>query len=154
MIQRIQSIYFFVAALFSAGGFMFPVFIVTGIKPGTDPVIAGKEAMPYSLTNIDVLGLPAIIVAVLAIVAPLVAIFLYKNRPLQMRIGRICVLVTTAALALLVMRFGEAGKMPGAESVSPSIGMFLPVVSIVLLLLAVRAVKKDEALVRSADRIR
>ena len=46
-------------------------------------------------------------------------------------------------------------NLSGETSVSEKgIGMFLPVVSIILLALANKAIKKDEDLVKSADRIR
>ena len=42
----------------------------------------------------------------------------------------------------------------GAKSPEKGIGMFLPLVSIVFLVLANKAIKKDEDLVKSVDRLR
>ena len=46
-------------------------------------------------------------------------------------------------------------NLPGAfENAEKGIGLILPVISIVLLVLANKAIKKDEALVKSVDRLR
>jgi len=45
---------------------------------------------------------------------------------------------------------GEASEIVSEKG----IGMFLPIVSIVLLVLANKAIKKDEDLVKSVDRLR
>jgi len=49
----------------------------------------------------------------------------------------------------------QSQNLPGETAVSENgIGMFLPLVSIVLLALANKAIKKDEDLVKSVDRLR
>lgn len=144
MIQRIQTVYFFLAALLSATGFILPVYRII-----TPPEFITE----LTLGDTGALGFPILIAYVVAVVLPLVALMLYKNRPLQVRVGRVAILATLAALALLVIKYGNTSKEAGVQVIA-SIGMFIPIGSIVLLILAIRGVKKDEALVRSADRIR
>jgi len=144
MIQRIQTVYFFLAALFSATGFILPVYRII-----TPPEFITE----LTLNNTEALGFPVLIAYIVAVVLPLVALMLYKNRPLQVRVGRVAILATLAGLALLVIKYGNTSKEAGVQVIA-SIGMFIPIGSIVFLILAIRAVKKDEALVRSADRIR
>lgn len=145
MIQRIQTIYFFLAAICAITPFFIPVYNVTDSL---------TSLLNMSLTLAD--GMPSMqaIAYIVAILLPLVAIFLYKNRPLQIRIGRLAMLVAVIALALLVIEFGDSAKQAASITVSPGPGLFTPIAGIVFAFLAVRAVKKDEALVRSADRIR
>lgn len=148
MIQRIQTVFFFLASLFSAIGFFLPLFTIASTGTG--------QTQTVTLMDTDIVGLPVVIVSALAVLMPFILIFLYKNRPIQIRLGRVAILVNTMALALLAMAYGSLPqelKLANAQ-ITPAVGMFLPVASIVFIILAVRGVKKDEALVRSADRIR
>jgi len=66
-------------------------------------------------------------------VLALIAIFLFKNRKLQFVLGRLNI----------ILNVSEKG-----------IGMLIPIISIVLLVIANKAIKKDEHLVKSVDRLR
>jgi len=80
-------------------------------------------------------------------VLALVTIFLFKNRKLQFVLNRLIL------LGIFVYRMlNLSGEM---ENISEKgIGVILPIISIVLLVLANRAIKKDEDLVKSVDRLR
>ena len=81
-----------------------------------------------------------------------VAIFIFKNRKLQFVIGRFTILINLMLLGLLIY---VSLTLPGEASVSEKgIGMFIPILAILLLVLANKAIKKDEDLVKSADRLR
>jgi uncharacterized membrane protein len=81
-----------------------------------------------------------------------VAIFIFKNRKLQFVIGRFTILINLILLGLLIY---VSLTLPGEASVSEKgIGMFIPILAILLLVLANKAIKKDEDLVKSADRLR
>jgi uncharacterized membrane protein len=81
-----------------------------------------------------------------------VAIFIFKNRRLQFVIGRFTILINLILLGLLIY---VSLTLPGEASVSEKgIGMFIPILAILLLVLANKAIKKDEDLVKSADRLR
>jgi len=80
------------------------------------------------------------------------AIFLYKNRKLQFVINRFNILANLILLGVFVYR---SLSVPGETLVSEKgIGMYIPVISIVLLVLANRAIQRDEQLVKSVDRLR
>ena len=82
----------------------------------------------------------------------IIAIFLYRNRKLQTVINRLNILLNLILLGVFVYR---ALTMSGATAVAEKgIGMFIPILSIVLLVLANRAIRKDEQLVKSVDRLR
>jgi hypothetical protein len=82
----------------------------------------------------------------------IVAIFLFKKRQLQFVIGRIIIIINFFILGLLIYL---SLNLPGETLVSEKgIGMFLPVLSILLIVLANKAIKKDEDLVKSVDRLR
>ncbi len=82
----------------------------------------------------------------------LINIFLYKNRKTQILLNRIAVFGFLIMLGLLIYQLGlSSGEMNFSKK---DVGLILPVVSIVFLLIANKYIKRDEALVKSVDRIR
>ena len=137
MLQRIQTLYLLVVAIIS-GGLIF-VFNLWTTAEGN--VVFAKDEM-------IALGL----FAGSAILA-LVSIFKFKNRMSQFMLGRLNMILNLILLGFFVYRILNASGE--ANSVSEKgVGIFLPVISIVFLVLANRAIKKDEDLVKSVDRLR
>ncbi|WP_299188012.1 DUF4293 domain-containing protein [uncultured Aquimarina sp.] len=136
MIQRIQSVYLFLVVLISGG---LSAILPYGLNEN------GEELLPQD--NLLVLGMFAGS-AVLA----LVSVFLFKNRQLQFVLGRINILLNFILLGVFVY---WSLTLSGETLVSEKgIGMLIPVISIVLLVVANKAIKKDENLVKSVDRLR
>lgn len=136
MIQRIQSIYLFIAALIS-GVLIF--FVSLWSNEAGEPVYVE-----------DVI--PALTMFLGSAVLSLVTIFLFKNRKLQFVLGRVNILLNFFLLGVFVY---WTLTVPGEMQISEKgIGMFIPVLSIVFLVLANKAIKKDEDLVKSVDRFR
>ena len=136
MLQRIQTIYLLITAGVSAGlTFVFPLW-----KTKEDVMVYTKDEVLYlSLFFAS---------ALLA----LVTIFLFKNRKLQFVLGRLNIILNFFTLGFFVY---QSLNISGETIVSEKgIGMFLPVISIVFLALANKAIKKDEDLVKSVDRLR
>lgn len=99
----------------------------------------------------NLLKLIPVLFLVSAILA-FVAIFIFKNRKLQFVVGRLTILINLILLGLLIY---VSLTLPGEASVSEKgIGMFIPILAILLLVLANKAIKKDEDLVKSVDRLR
>lgn len=97
-------------------------------------------------------AIPLAIILLLSVVIAGAAIFCFKNRPLQ---AKLC---TTGILAMVVWT-GYAGAYvltgaPADMTFHLGYGCVLPLVALVLFWLARRGILADEALVRSADRIR
>ncbi|MFC4740348.1 DUF4293 domain-containing protein [Flavobacterium ponti] len=136
MIQRIQSLYLFISALLSA---VVPMFF----ELWTD-----AKQMPVYFTS-DILY---IILFGLSAVMALVSILLFKKRQNQFVLNRLNIILNFILIGLFVYR---TLNLSGEASVSEKgIAMFVPLVSIVLLVLANKAIKKDEDLVKSVDRLR
>lgn len=78
----------------------------------------------------------------------LISIFLYKDRRMQILMGKLNILLAA------VLLFGSiyAEMEAGLEVLAWPIGIIL--ISVILLAMANQAIKKDEELVRSADRFR
>ncbi len=136
MIQRIQSLYLVLVALCSG---VLPFFVSLWTVSGNVAIVA-KD-------NLSILA-AFLGVAVLAIIA----IFLYKKRQNQFVLNRLNMILNLFLLGFFVYR---SLNLSGETAVSEKgIGMLIPVFSIVFLVLANRAIKKDEDLVKSVDRLR
>jgi hypothetical protein len=82
----------------------------------------------------------------------LISIFRFKNRKSQFILGRLNIILNFILLGVFVY---QSLNLSGEISVSEKgIGMLLPIFSIVCLVLANKAIKKDEDLVKSVDRLR
>lgn len=158
MIQRIQSVYFALAgiiilllfaidiAYYTAGSGYTVSLNACGIQP--------TEAIEQLSLNVKTLALT--ITTVLAGLLPIIALFLYNNRPLQLRLTRMSIVIAASIIAQNILYSEEIYKQIqglGYEK-NYAIGFIFPVIAIILLVLAHRGVKKDEALVRSVDRLR
>ena len=83
----------------------------------------------------------------------LLSILSHTKRQQQFVMGRLNIILNLILLGLFVYR--ALNLSGGTATVSEKgIGMFLPIFSIVLLALANKAIKKDEDLVKSVDRLR
>ena len=144
MIQRIQSIYLLLAAVFSGG----LIFVFTIWTLSTNKAMFALDLLKEEstlLNSIPVLFLGSAMLSVLSI-------FLFKNRQTQFVVNRINILINLFLLGMLIYL---SLNLPGETSVSEKgIGMFLPILVILLLVIANRAIKKDEDLVKSVDRLR
>ena len=136
MIQRIQTVYLFLA--FAATGILMlfvPLWTTT----------AGKEFffMQDQVYTV-LLGLTTML--------SIISIISFKKRQNQFVLNRLNIILNLILLGLFVYR--SLNLSGGAEVSEKGIGMFLPIVAIVLLVLANKAIKKDEDLVKSVDRLR
>ena len=136
MIQRIQSIYLFLAFVTSAVlPFVFYLWkSVAGVKV-------------YFMTN-----MVYTVIFGLASTLSIISILTFKKRQQQFVMNRLNMILNLILLGLFVFHLL---RVSGETAVSEKgIGMFLPIGAIVLLVLANRAIKKDEDLVKSVDRLR
>ena len=152
MIQRIQTIYLLAAAVVAVVCLCLPVGTY-----GSGGLVVSKAynlwiASPNGLRDFSVWPLFAVLAFVAAI--SLYAIFVYSNRIVQARFCMFGMLLLLGwyILFFVLSRFVTVGE--GATEFTPSLTCALPVVSMVLIFLARRAILADEKLVRAADRIR
>jgi ABC-type polysaccharide transport system permease subunit len=94
-----------------------------------------------------------VIVFGLSTTLSLISIVSYKKRQNQFVMGRLNMILNLILLGLFVYRSLNVSGETLVVS-EKGIGMFLPIVAIVLLVLANKAIKKDEDLVKSVDRLR
>ena len=92
-----------------------------------------------------------------------VIIFQFKKRALQIKLARLNILLLVVFVVGTFFYFENASEQifeieklstEKGLKVNYLLGAILPLIAIILNMLAARAIKKDYALVRSADRIR
>lgn len=136
MIQRIQSLYLIIVAILTG---VLPFFFNLWIHVDGTEVFANNEML---------ISIAFYVSAVLAIWA----LVQFKNRKTQFVINRLNMILNFFLLGFFVYR---SLNLSGETLVSEKgIGMLIPVFSIIFLALANKAIKKDEDLVKSVDRLR
>ena len=137
MIQRIQTIYLIIAL------------VVTGVLPFIFPIWTMSDGKEFYFMGNQAYA----VLFGLSTSLSLLSILFYKKRQHQFVLDRLNIILNLILLGLFVYRsLSLSGE---AVTVSEKgIGMFLPIISIVFLVLANKAIKKDEDLVKSVDRLR
>ncbi|HBC03302.1 MAG TPA: DUF4293 domain-containing protein [Aequorivita sp.] len=136
MIQRIQTIYLVVSAIIMGALFMW------------FPVVLGKDGSIIMERNEPlVFGLIFVSIAL-----AIISILSFKKRQLQFVLNRLNIISDFVLLGVFVYRLLT---LSGETIVSEKgIGVLFPIISIVFLVLANKAIKRDEDLVKSVDRLR
>ena len=136
MLQRIQTIYLLIAAGVSGG-------LIYVFELWTSP--ENVKIYAYDINYIFDMFLVSAFFSILSISR-------FKNRKSQFMLGRLNIILNFFLLGLFVY---QSLNLSGEALVSEKgIGIFLPIISIVFLALANKAIKKDEDLVKSVDRLR
>jgi hypothetical protein len=150
MIQRIQTLYLLAV-------------VALGIALVWQPVVefvSPEEAAELQIWDMSALGgvpLPGLwgllLTTVLIPVLALADIFLFKKRLLQARLNIFTVMLCLGYYGVLALYIWQARLALGVDwHILPWAA--IPLICMVLTLMATRAILKDEALVRAADRIR
>jgi hypothetical protein len=139
MLQRIQTIYLILAA------------ITTGVLPFVFPLWKAQSGTTIA-NYYFMMDMGYVVLFGLSTTLSVLSIMGFKKRQNQFVMGRLNIILNLILLGLFVYRLLT---LSGEASVSEKgIGMFLPIVAIVFLVLANKAIKKDEDLVKSVDRLR
>ena len=149
MIQRIQTVYLLIVAVLAV--------VVISMPLGS---LITPESAICEMTNLSITAADGSVsydpwalfaIQMVSAVIALGAIFLYKKRMLQIRLSLFNMILLVgyyATLAFFVYTLKED------NSFVPSWSVCLPFISIILNWLAIRAIGKDEALVRSLNSLR
>lgn len=147
MIQRIQTVYIFMAAVITAllFGFDFAEMIVNGELYVFDAtgIMHGEEVVFDGLPVMGFIGL--------IVLLHVAVIFMYTNRIRQIRILAFTIILLLGLIGIMFYFLHSGFENP---EVAYKIPMAFPLVAAIFDYLAIRAIGKDEALVRSLDRIR
>ena len=142
MIQRIQSVYLLLVIFLSIGAtFFFKLWVEA------DNVVFAFDLFSNESILHKLVPISFIISALLA----LIAIFCFNDRQQQFVLGRIIILINLFLLGILIYL---SLNIPGEIFSEKGIGMFIPSIIILFSVLANKAIRKDENLVKSVDRLR
>lgn len=150
MIQRKQSLFFLQSIFLSAALLFLPVcsFQLNGIRSDVTLVLfEANSAMSSGLHE------AAVILNFLTLALVSLTAFIYQKRELQIRLTWLSILLWSALGGLLA--YGHF--VTAAEVITTQVNWLavaICVVAVVALLFAIRFIKKDIALLKSADRIR
>lgn len=149
MIQRIQTLWLFVAAAISA-------LLMLDTYPGYVFKADVPQGFGSVVTHLRVMAhFPSLLLAVAMIILPFAAIFFFKNRKRQRSFVWLSILVCVGFTMVSLMRienFKNTSPMP--RNGSYELGMVVPALAILFLLFAIRGIRKDDKLIKSMDRLR
>lgn len=153
MIQRIQSLYLLLAIIALSLMFVFPVAQIH-ISAGEtyDFFIYGISSKNMDAKLIS-MNWTSIAIIVTLILNAIICILSYKFRLIQVRLCILNIFMMLGSIFLLWYNISSQAKTADAD-IHYLIPMIIPVICVVLTFLAIRAIGKDEALVKSMDRIR
>lgn len=138
MIQRIQSVWLLLAAVFSAITFRFPFYIGDWLKDAVPGAVDLNAQTTVWLT----------IVSVLTGALAFTAIFLFGNRNFQLKIAYAGLLLS---IGLLVLYFLEIQNFANGTVALWCIFHFA---ILAFYILAIRGINDDKKLIKSLDRLR
>lgn len=155
MIQRIQTVFLFLAVVFAAILFFVPI---SALEQGTELMnltVFGIESSDDAIDYPSTYTLPLLVTTILTIIVPLVTIFLYKKREVQFKFSSLNVFLNAILCGLIFLYYSSnVQKTISAETVSYLFGTYIPLINMVLSILAMRWIKKDIELIKSVDRLR
>lgn len=141
MIQRKQSVWLLLAAVCAALMFVWPLYGGT-LQNGTVKYFLANSS--YSLM---------IMVALVAALS-FFAIFLFKNRPAQMKLVWLALLADIGLTGLAYYNSNRFANGNLFTSGGYKAVVVLPIIVFIFLVLALRGIRADEKMIRNADRFR
>jgi hypothetical protein len=143
MIQRLQSLWLLLAAVFSAITFRFPFYVGDKITDATLNTVA----------HVDLNASTTIWLSILTVLAgglAFVNIFLFSNRKLQLKLSYLGIFIT---VVLLVVYFLETGNFVKERSTF-ALSCIFHFAILGFYILAARGIWNDEKLIKDMDRLR
>lgn len=152
MLQRIQTFFLLLALGCMSAFFFFPVARI---------ILPDSEILSFHFNGIEgnhnIAGtystLPYMILLIIITLLSLITIFLYKKRMLQIRLCIFNIILMLGFIGLSYYYVTDIVKELHADQ-NYTILMVFPLAAAILSFLALRAIGRDEALVRSVDRLR
>ena len=157
MIQRIQTVYLLLVAILGILTLCFPIMGICSPDVGLSKIYAlgslwctcmGVGAAIWS----KLFGVVALLIPLLA----LFTIFMFKKRTLQIKLS-IAIVFYLFSILFLTISYRHISEIPhlyGSFSLNLPLAFFFNAIGLVLSILAIVAIRRDESMVRSLDRIR
>ena len=144
MWQRIQTLFLALVASSMVASLFLPLFEIEAFHQ-----IHAFSIQLGTYKKIVYLGVGPVLVAVVSVVA----LFLYRNRPLQLRLCSLNFLLIGASFMWIIYQVDQYLEMLGGPEGRYSTGAYAIIVGMLMNLLARYFIQRDERLVRNADRL-
>jgi hypothetical protein len=155
MIQRVQTVYLILVLIFALLFIFLPMGYLS--TPGTTLSIKAwnlpetiLEATSYATA---LLGWLSLVLAIIIMILTLHMILQFRKRLYQIKIGKILILLHLVTVVSTFFYLDNIKEI-ALGTFSYGIAIIFPLISMLLVLMANRAIRRDENLVRSADRLR
>lgn len=156
MIQRVQSIYLLLVTILMS-------FVL--VRPYADMTLLDSQSLLFKAHAITIQSgenivsvykntLPVVVFVVITGLVSFLTIFLYHKRLLQIRLTLINMVLIMIMTALMVAYYISVKNDFTGEVSNFRLGLAFPVLALVFCTMAIRAIRHDELLVKSYDRIR
>lgn len=154
MIQRIQSIWLFLATVTFFGLFLFAFihFNDSGVAKALKVTGVYENRNGEVVSTQDFLALT--IATVLIGTLPFIAIFLYRDRKMQIIVAYIAILCILGHFYWLYITTKNVIGNLVLKPDNYGIGIFLPSITILFLIFAIKGIRSDTKLLRSTERLR
>jgi uncharacterized membrane protein len=131
--------------------FLAPIAEFGGILLDVHGVSSTEEAVDIS----TMLPFPMSAIVIGLMLLTLFVLFSYKNRKRQLLLGRLNYFLILALVVVVFLTISDIQEQLNDGNSNPyGIAAYLPIISLGFHLLANRAIKRDEELVKSLDRLR
>jgi len=153
MIQRIQTLYLLISVVVINLLFLLPINELTNSEHILRFTIFGISEIVLDKSELIIETMPLLVLTSFSALSLFFSIFLFKNRRLQTRLVVYSIVVLIGLQTLFIFYLYKITTL-NQTNFSFSPGLFLPIVAAFIAFLAFRAIRKDDELVKSADRIR
>ncbi|RPH32792.1 MAG: DUF4293 family protein [Bacteroidales bacterium] len=154
MIQRIQTVYLLASAILISVFYFLPFASFVVEHDMSMYHLSIKGLVPDTLGAKPLFRvIPLIIIISIVILTSIATIALFKRRMLQIRLSITNIILLLGLQGLMFYYISVSKHQLGAHSTFSVIFIF-PLISAIFIYLAIRRIAKDEALVRSMDRLR
>ena len=150
MIQRIQTLFLLGVTITSVLLLFFPFVEYTSVEHGKFSI----NLMPGNNAKVNSMFFLPVVLNFLNLVFSIFVILQYKKRVVQIKLASLLMAFNSILLGtMLLFDFISTGEGKTYTKIY-LLGSYLPIISILFSFMAIRYIKKDEELVRSAERLR
>lgn len=155
MIQRIQTLYLLLVVVLTTITFFSPVAGLQHAEQAAIYEMSYRGLFEMNVSGNNMLANTWMLTALMALIPLLsfITIILFKKRMLQIRLIIFNIVLMAGFYGLMFIYLWQYGKSLEA-SLYLEIPAAFPLVGIILSIMAIRAIGKDEALIKSLNRIR
>jgi hypothetical protein len=154
MIQRVQTLYIIIAAILVSLFYFLPFASFIIEQDMSVYHLSTKGLVPDAIGSRQIFrAIPLVCLISVIIIIDTLTIGHFKKRMLQIRFCIVNIILLVGLQGLMYYYVNVSSHQLGSRA-SYSIIFVLPLVSAILTYMAIRGIAKDEALVRSADRLR